>query len=157
MKLFWQKAEVQKFEHAKDFAEEYNIGKKDFILASKSTYEAYFAALGLEAHVEYKSKYGKGEPTDEMIDALLADFRKTDCDRIIAIGGGAVIDMAKILVLAGDYSAEEIFHILNDCNARVWKSQRIGGILLRDKIFRKMTGRIRKNEAFLAEGRSTEI
>ena len=51
---------------------------------------------------------------------------------------------------------KEIFHILNDCNARVWKSQRIGGILLRDKIFRKMTG-IRKNEAFLAEGRSTEI
>jgi hypothetical protein len=52
---------------------------------------------------------------------------------------------------------KEIFHILNDCNARVWKSQRIGGILLRDKIFRKMTGRIRKNETFLAEGRSTEI
>ena len=59
MKLFWQKAEVQKFEHAKDFAEEYNIGKKDFILASKSTYETYFAPLGLEAHVEFKSKYGK--------------------------------------------------------------------------------------------------
>ena len=49
MKLFWQKAEVQKFEHAKDFAEEYNIGKNDFILASKSTYETYFAPLGLEA------------------------------------------------------------------------------------------------------------
>ena len=69
MKLFWQKAEVQKFEHAKDFAEEYNIGKNDFILASKSTYETYFAPLGLEAHVEFKSKYGKGEPTDVMIDA----------------------------------------------------------------------------------------
>ena len=36
MKLFWQKAEVQKFEHAKDFAEEYNIGKKDFILQVKA-------------------------------------------------------------------------------------------------------------------------
>lgn len=68
MKLFWQKAEVQKFEHAKDFAEEYNIGKNDFILASKSTYETYFAPLGLEAHVEFKSKYGKGEPTDVMIE-----------------------------------------------------------------------------------------
>ena len=90
MKLFWQKAEVQKFEHAKDFAEEYNIGKNDFILASKSTYETYFAPLGLEAHVEFKSKYGKGEPTDVMIDALLADFRKTDCDRIIAIFGRKV-------------------------------------------------------------------
>ena len=63
-------------------------------LQVKSTYETYFAPLGLEAHVEFKSKYGKGEPTDVMIDALLADFRKTDCDRIIAIGGGAVIDMA---------------------------------------------------------------
>ena len=52
MKLFWQKAEVQKFEHAKDFAEEYNIGKNDFIVASISGYEAYFAAVGLEALVE---------------------------------------------------------------------------------------------------------
>ena len=43
---------------------------------------------------------------------------------------------------------KEIFHILNDCNARVWKSQRIGDILLRGKIFRKMTGRTRKNETF---------
>ena len=58
MKLFWQKAEVQKFEHAKDFVEEYNIGKNDFILASKSTYETYFAPLGLEAHVEFNSNYG---------------------------------------------------------------------------------------------------
>ena len=70
MKLFWQKAEVQKFEHAKDFAEEYNIGKNDFILASKSTYETYFAPLGLEAHVEFKSKYGKGEPTDVMLSLI---------------------------------------------------------------------------------------
>ena len=78
MKLFWQKAEVQKFEHAKDFAEEYNIGKNDFILASKSTYETYFAPLGLEAHVEFKSKYGKGEPTDVMIDALLAELLQSE-------------------------------------------------------------------------------
>lgn len=35
MKLFWQKAEVQKFEHAKDFAEEYNIGKNDLFLQVK--------------------------------------------------------------------------------------------------------------------------
>ena len=45
MKLFWQKAEVQKFEHAKDFAEEYNIGKNDFILASKSTYAVSYTHL----------------------------------------------------------------------------------------------------------------
>ena len=109
MKAFWQKTQIHKIEHAKDFVKEYEIGEKDFILASKSTYETYFAPLGIHAHVEYKSKYGKGEPTDVMIDALLSDFRKTDCDRIIAIGGGAVIDMAKILVLDGNYTAAQIF------------------------------------------------
>lgn len=109
MKLFQQKTTIQKFEHAKDFVQEFKIGEKDFILASKSTYDAYFQPLAAGGHVEYKSKYGAGEPTDVMIDALLSDFRETDCDRIIAIGGGAVIDMAKILVLDGKYSAEQIF------------------------------------------------
>lgn len=109
MKLFQQKTKIQKFDHVKEFVEEYQIGKDDFILASKSTYDAYLAPLGLEAHVEYKSKYGAGEPTDVMIDALLADFRKTNCTRVIAIGGGAVIDMAKILVLGGEYTAEQYF------------------------------------------------
>lgn len=109
MKLFQQKTKVQRFDSARAFVEEYQIGKGDFILASRSVYETYFAPLVTEAHVEYKSKYGAGEPTDLMIDALLADFRQTDCGRIIAIGGGAVIDMAKILVLEGEASAEQIF------------------------------------------------
>lgn len=109
MKLFQQKTTIHKFNSAKDFTEQYNIGKGDFILASKSIYEAYFAPLKLEAHVEYKSKYGAGEPTDIMIDALLEDFRQADCRRIIAIGGGAVIDMAKLLVLEGNYCTEQIF------------------------------------------------
>ena len=109
MKVFQQLTKIQKFEQVKDFAEEYQIGRGDFILASKTAYDTYFAPLGLAAHVEYKSKYGVGEPTDRMIDALLADFRETDCERIIAIGGGAVIDMAKVLVLDGSYSTEQYF------------------------------------------------
>lgn len=109
MKLFQEKPIVQKYEHAQQFVEEYEIGKGDFILASKTVYEKYFAPLNIEAHVVYKSSYGSGEPTDIMIDALLNDFRATDCDRIVAIGGGAVIDMAKILVLGGNASAEQYY------------------------------------------------
>lgn len=109
MKLFQEKPIVEKYSRAEDFAKEYGIGKGDFILASKGVYEKYFAPLALEARVVYKSGYGQGEPTDGMIDALLSDFRKSGCERIIAIGGGAVIDMAKILVLDGSAGAEQYF------------------------------------------------
>lgn len=109
MRVFQQKTAVQRFGSAEEFVREYGIGKEDFILAGKRIYEAYFQPLGLKAQVVYKSSYGAGEPTDQMIDALFSDFRRMGGKRIIAIGGGAVIDMAKILVLAGDYSAKQIF------------------------------------------------
>ena len=109
MKLFQQKTNIQHFQTAVEFVQEFQITEEDFILASKSVYETYFAPLNLKAHVEYKSKYGKGEPTDSMIDELLQDFRATSCNRIIAIGGGAVIDMAKILQLGGNACARDYY------------------------------------------------
>ena len=109
MKLFQQKSVIEKYDDVKSFVEAYNIGADDFILATKRIYETCFAPLNLKAHVEYKSKYGSGEPTDVMIDALLEDFRQGDYKRIIAIGGGAVIDMAKILVLDGTASASDYY------------------------------------------------
>ena len=44
-----------------------------------------------------------------MMDAMISDFTKTDCNRIIAIGGGAVIDMAKRLVLEGTTGRKTFF------------------------------------------------
>lgn len=109
MKLFQQKPEVQKYQNSKEFTEAFQIGEGDFILASKSIYDKYFKDLQIPAEVHFKSSYGSGEPTDVMVDALLDDFRKTDCTRIVAVGGGAVIDMAKILVLDGTYQAKEYY------------------------------------------------
>lgn len=109
MKLFQQKANVQKYKNTAEFVEEFNIGEEDFILAGRIVFEKYFKPLKLKAFVRYKDTYGKGEPTDLMMDALLEDFRGSGCKRIVAVGGGAVIDMAKILVLEGEFSAREIF------------------------------------------------
>lgn len=109
MDLFIEKAKIKKFDNAKEFVGEFKIGKDDFILASKSIYEKYFKPLNIEATVTYKSKYGSSEPTVEMMDNLLEDFNKSNCTRIIAIGGGAVIDMAKVLVLKDGKSSKDIF------------------------------------------------
>ena len=109
MQLFRQKTAVKSFDNAAQFADEFSIGANDFMLISRRVYEKYFAHLGLECHVEFKSKYGMGEPTDIMMDALIKDFKQSGCSRIIAIGGGGVIDMAKVLVLRDAECAEDIF------------------------------------------------
>lgn len=109
MKLFQQKSSIRKYDNPAEFTEGFNIGEEDFILASRTIFEKYFKPLRLKALVKYKDAYGKGEPTDFMMDALMEDFRASGCKRIVAVGGGAVIDMAKVLVLEGEYSARDIF------------------------------------------------
>lgn len=109
MKMFQNITQVHEFDSCCDFVKEFDIGENDFILATKTIYNKYFADMKLKAKVFFKSDYGKGEPTDAMVDALLKDFRSSNCSRVIAIGGGAVIDMAKILVLDGEGSAADYY------------------------------------------------
>lgn len=109
MQLFQQKTMVKTYAGPAGFAEEFRLGPEDFILASRNVYERHFAPLDLSCHVEYKGKYGAGEPTDAMMDGLIEDFRASGCSRIVAIGGGGVIDMAKVLVLKDIRRAEDAF------------------------------------------------
>ena len=43
-------------------------------------------------------KYGSGEPTDEMVESIKKDVTKP-YKRVVAIGGGTVIDVAKLFCL----------------------------------------------------------
>ena len=45
-----------------------------------------------------------------MLDAMLKDVRKANPARIIAIGGGSVMDCAKLFVFDGDDCAEDMFY-----------------------------------------------
>jgi len=100
--LITVKPNLCQFNNCREFAEEFHLNEQDFILASKSTYLSHFQDLKLKATVAFKSDYGPGEPTDIMCDAILEDVRKSGCTRIVAIGGGAVIDIAKVLAVAAD-------------------------------------------------------
>jgi len=90
--------QLHKSEKCADFAAEYGIGKGDLILTNEFIYTPFFGALSLEADVLYQEKYGSGEPSDEMAEAIHADI-KGSYKRIIAIGGGTVIDLAKLYAL----------------------------------------------------------
>ena len=44
-----------------------------------------------------------------MVDAILADAAKTGCTRVIAIGGGTVIDIAKVLAVSDSEGVDELY------------------------------------------------
>lgn len=103
MKEIILKSQISYYDTCKEFAREFHLGSGDLILTNEYIYKPYFGTLGLNVHTIFQEKYGTGEPTDIMVDAILEAAAKTDCKRIIAIGGGTVIDIAKVMaVSAGD-------------------------------------------------------
>lgn len=59
-------------------------------------------------------KYGAQEPINVMIDEFIADAGKFDYDRIVAVGGGAVMDMSKVVAVAGGISIDDVIDHLPD-------------------------------------------
>lgn len=92
------KPDIYKYDTAKEFAEEFGIGSGDLILTNEYIYNPYFGDLNLECDVLFQEKYGMGEPSDDMVEAIYADI-KGEHKRVIAIGGGTVIDIAKLFAL----------------------------------------------------------
>lgn len=109
MRLINLTPEIYKFANFSDFAKEFNIGKGDFILTNKYLYEPFMEKLNLEADFVFRQNYGKGEPSDEMIDAIAADMKNKEIKRIIAVGGGSIIDICKLLILKGTEKSIDLF------------------------------------------------
>ncbi len=87
------------FDTFKQFNDEFQLGKKDLLVTNEWMYTPYVAPLGIDTNVMFQEKYGKGEPSDEMIDAMAAEMKNFDFDRIVAFGGGTIVDICKILAL----------------------------------------------------------
>lgn len=89
-------SEYAKFEL---FANHFQLNKNDLIITNKFLFDPYMKDLGLECNFIFQEKYGIGEPTDIMINNMLKDINNIKFDRVIAVGGGTVIDIAKLFVL----------------------------------------------------------
>lgn len=108
VELIW-KPELHLFPCCCAFKDAFELGCDDLVLSNEYIYEPYFGKMDLKCHVIYQEKYGTGEPTDVMVDAILADAAKTGCKRIIAIGGGTVIDIAKVLAVSDGEGVDELY------------------------------------------------
>lgn len=109
MKLFRLQPEIHKFAKFAEFAEEFAINDKDVVVVNNSIFDKFIKDLGLKSVFISPKKYGSGEPSDEIIDKVIAEASQYEFERVIAIGGGAVIDIAKFLVLADVTNSLDVF------------------------------------------------
>lgn len=98
MEQFMIRPAIWRYRTAEAFAADLKLGAGDLIITNEAIYRPYFDKLRLACDVLYQERYGAGEPSDEMVEVMARD-RKGEYKRIIGIGGGTVIDIAKLFAL----------------------------------------------------------
>jgi len=108
MRQLLLRPQLYQFAKCRDFAKEFEVGKGDLVITNEFIYAPFFGGLNLGADVLFQEKYGKGEPSDRMVDAMYGDI-KGSYKRIIAIGGGTVLDIAKLFALKNVTPSVDLF------------------------------------------------
>ncbi|MEG2000261.1 MAG: 4-hydroxybutyrate dehydrogenase [Evtepia sp.] len=98
MQQFRMKPQIDQIGSCREFAAEYQIGAADLVITNEYIYQPAFGGMNLDCALLYQEKYGAGEPSDEMVEAMWRDVQG-EPKRIIAIGGGTVLDIAKLFAL----------------------------------------------------------
>jgi len=91
--------EIIQFDRFAEFIQAYSVGPDDLLITNEVIYNNNLREYKLDCHVLFQEKYGYGEPNDKMINQLIAEAKTLQYSRIIAVGGGTVIDISKILSL----------------------------------------------------------
>ena len=97
--MFTVKSNIHQFATFKQFASEFQLGANDLVITQSFIYEPYIQGLNLPCHFVMQERYGLGEPSDEMIQNIMNDLDGYQFDRVVAVGGGTVIDISKLFVL----------------------------------------------------------
>ena len=97
------------FDTVKEWAEAQPVTERDLIVTNEWLWGPYIEPLDVKPAVIFQEKYGMGEPSDEMIDAIVKDVKGLDFDRIIAFGGGTILDICKVLALEVPERVEDLF------------------------------------------------
>lgn len=109
MKQLILNTELHKFATCAEFAQEFKLGGGDLIFTIKPLWKAYFEPLRLPVRVIFMEDFGMSEPTDVMVDAIIAVASRMEFKRLIAVGGGSVIDIAKVLAVSSGRKVDELY------------------------------------------------
>ena len=115
MKQFRLKTTIQEFERFSDFSESFLIGQGDLIITSGHIITKYLKGSALSSTIINMREYGSGEPNDGIVEAIYLDIKDIPYKRVIAIGGGSILDVAKLFVLKNISPVQELFERKLEC------------------------------------------
>jgi len=103
------KPQLHKFGDFKEFASEYGLGARDLVLTNEYLYIPFMKDMNLPCKFVFQEKFGLGEPSEEMITDLFSAIDPKDYDRVISVGGGAIMDIGKLLSLKRTGAVHELY------------------------------------------------
>ncbi|MGF6991488.1 4-hydroxybutyrate dehydrogenase [Lachnospiraceae bacterium PM6-15] len=103
------KPAIALYDSLKGFVEAKALGEGDLIVTNEYVLSPQLGGEAAPCDVLYQEKYGQGEPSDEMVDAILGDIKGKQYKRIVAIGGGTIIDVSKLLLFSDEYNVEALY------------------------------------------------
>lgn len=110
------KPALYRYATCQEFAESFNLGEDDLVLSNEYIYEPFFGKLNLKCRAVFQEKFGVGEPSDVMAEAILAAIKGQSFKRIIAIGGGTIIDLAKVIAVADEDNLDALYDKMPNLN-----------------------------------------
>lgn len=93
----------------REFMEAFQVNEKDLLFINKFTYHDFLENMDLPCQVMFYEDYSAGEPSDEVVTCIIQDLSKMDINRVIGVGGGSVLDTAKLLCIKDAQSYDDIY------------------------------------------------
>ncbi len=107
MKTFKIAPSVVSLDTAEEFCGRYYINENDLVITNDFTWNKFFKNQRA-GNLIFIQNYGVGEPNDEMVEHICRDI-KSEYTRVIAIGGGTVLDVAKLFALRQTSPVTDLF------------------------------------------------
>lgn len=109
MKEILIKGQLNKFKNFSEFADEFELGERDLLFTNKFIYDEFMEDKDLKCQTVFQENFGAGEPSEEMITSIFENIKADSYDRVVAVGGGAIMDIGKLLSLKRAGTVHELF------------------------------------------------